>query len=89
MEIEHFVQNSWEEYVGQVREMNDGERGEIASDFEDSGMAAAMALTAVSDGFSAEDAKSVFMSCLSECTIEQKREFVMKLKEKYWEALDE
>ena len=89
MEIEHFVSNSWEEYVAQVREMDDGERGEIAADFEDSGMADAMALTQVSGGFSAEDAKSIFNSCMSELTVEQKREFVMKLKEKYWEALDE
>ena len=89
MEIEHFVQNSWEEYVAQVREMDDGEKGEIAADFEDSGMADAMALTQVSGGFSAEDAKSIFTSCMSEITVEQKREFVMKLKEKYWVALDE
>ena len=89
MEIEHFVQNSWEEYVAQVREMDDGEKGEIAADFEDSGMADAMALTQVSDGFSADDAKSIFTSCMSEITVEQKREFVMKLKEKYWVALDE
>ena len=50
--------------------MDDGEKGEIASDFEDSGMADAMALTQVSDGFSAEDAKSIFTSCMSELTVE-------------------
>ena len=45
MVIDHFVQNSWADYVEQVRTMNANEKAEIAADFQACGMSDAMTLS--------------------------------------------
>ena len=75
MVIDHFVQNSWADYVEQVRTMNANEKAEIAADFQACGMSDAMTLSQMEDGFSVEDAKSIFNAVLSELSVEQKKTF--------------
>ena len=76
MVIDHFVQNSWADYVEQVKVMNDNEKAEIAADFQACGMSDAMTLSQMEGGFSVEDAKTIFNAILSELSVEQKKAFV-------------
>ena len=83
MLISQFLEDSWTDYVNQVKIMSVEDKAEIAADFEDSGMSDAMTFIDEEE-ITAEGTLAAFKFAQADMSEEQIKLFAAKLTEKYW-----